>query len=350
MGVRDADGHKLGYHAKKVADWMDGRDTPLHAEIGITNKCNHHCTFCTLDWITHGSNVLNFTVLGRAIHDMKLMGIKSIYLAGEGEPTLHPDFAKIVEGTKKMGISVAVSTNGQRFTPELAMRTLRYLSWIRFSVVSTDKWIYSGIHGVSPESLQKVLDNIKYAVEIKRAYKHDVDIGVQAILTKTTAPRIENFVLRMKEIGVDNVQIKPCHNHPSSSHKAKMDQDLYSHLEHSLKHYETEDFSVVFRTRSMERILEPRTWTRCHGFDFYALINANGDVVPCNVFYNKKDFTFGNIYDISFFEAWTTKRKEIIDKIECAKFAHCGDYRCRLDVMNRHLHRVKNPERNDEFI
>ncbi len=350
MGVRDADVHKLGFHPKRVAAWLEGSGTPLHAEIGITNKCNHHCTFCTLDWITHGSNVLDYHVLGKAMQDMKVMGVKSVYLAGEGEPTLHPKFAEIVEGiNKQMGMSVAVSTNGQRFTEDVALKSLRYLSWIRFSVDSVNVKAYTKIHGVSQEAMDKVLWNICYAVSVKRHQSLDVDIGVQAILTEETAPWIENFILYMKNVGVDNVQIKPCHNHPSSSHEGKMNIKQYEHLQHSCKHYETKDFKVVFRTRSMERIMEPRNWSRCHGFDFYILIDSDGNVVPCNVFYNKNKYTYGNIYDTSLFSIWL-EREKIIDKIECEKFSHCGDYRCRLDVINRHLHRVKNPERNDEFI
>ncbi|GAI27734.1 unnamed protein product, partial [marine sediment metagenome] len=83
-----------------------------------------------------------------------------------------------------------------------------------------------------------------------------------------------------------------------------------------------------------------------------ALLNAKGDVVPCNIFYDKKDYIYGNIHDNSFYEIWTgARRKEINKKISEAKFCKCGSYfRCRLDVINRHLQRVKYPERNDEFI
>jgi radical SAM protein with 4Fe4S-binding SPASM domain len=123
-------------------------------------------------------------------------------------------------------------------------------------------------------------------------------------------------------------------------------------MKEELMKLETKDFKVVFRTMSMQRLLTPRTYKDCHGFDFYALINAKGDVVPCNIFYDKKDFIYGNIYDNSFYDIWTGRRRyEINREISKSKFSMCGDYfRCRLDVMNRHLQRVKYPEKNDEFI
>lgn len=351
MGVQDADGHKLGYHPDRVADWLKGKSMPLHAEIGLTNRCNHHCSFCTLDWITHGNKNLASCVLGKTIQDMKYMGVKSIYLAGEGEPTLHPEFRDIVNGIAHMGMKVAVSTNGQCFNASLAENTLRNISWIRFSVDTISKSLYSRIHGVNEAALDVVLNNIESAVNIKKRLELKVDIGVQVILTEDTALTLNELVECMKEIGVDNVQIKPCHNHPSSKYQTKMKTGLYDHVKIEMADYETEDFKVIVRTNSMERLTSERTYKRCHGFDFYVLINANGDVVPCNVFYHKPEFVYGNIYEQSLLSIWTgDRRKEIIENIACAKFAHCGDYRCRLDVINRHLDRVKYPERNDEFI
>ena len=268
-----------------------------------------------------------------------------------GEPTLHPDFIEIVNGVANMGIRVAVSTNGQKFNASVSDNTLRNISWIRFSVDTIDRNLYRKIHGVGELALDTVLANIENAVIIKRVKELKTDIGVQVILNEETALTINELVERMIDIGVDNVQIKPCHSHPSSSHQSRMDTGLYDHLKIEMADYETDDFSVILRTKSMERLDDPRTYKRCHGFDFYILINADGDVVPCNVFYNKPEFVYGNIYEKPLAEIWNSKRrKEIIEKIECSNFTHCGDYRCRLDVMNRHLDRVKNPERNDEFI
>lgn len=351
MGVEDADSHKLGLHPHKVSRWLQGEHVPYHAEIGLTNRCNHHCTFCTLDWITHGNKTLASPVLGKMIQEMKHMGVSSVYLAGEGEPTLHPEFVDIVNGIAHMGLKVAVSTNGQRFTQDVAERTLRNISWIRFSLDTIDPILYHEIHGVGGDGLLTVLDNIQAAVDLKIKHELKTDIGVQVILTERTALTLNPTVEYLKKIGVDNVQIKPCHNHPDSSHTAKMDVGMYRHVQVEMQDYETDSFKVLVRTKSMERLESERTYKRCHGFDFYVLVNANGDVVPCNVFYHKPDFIYGNVYETDFMRIWTSdRRQQIIKKIQCSQFEHCGDYRCRLDVMNRHLNRVKHPERNDVFI
>lgn len=352
MSLKDIDSHKLGYHPERVAEWMRYKKCmPLHAEIGLTNACNHRCEFCTLDWITHGKDFLDFETLESVLYDMEKIGIKSIYYAGEGEPTLHRHFSDIIRITKQYGMSVAVSTNGTRCTSEIAERTLHDLSWIRFSLDTINEFVYEKLHGVSCGTLKKVLENIESCVEIKKTLNLKVDIGVQVISTKETLSNLISLVLYMRNIGVDNVQIKPCHSHPQSSYKADPLVISYESLRKDLISTETEKFKVIFRTRSMERLLESRTYKDCHGFNFYTLINAKGDVVPCNIFYDKKDFIYGNIYDNRFEEIWTRKRRcDINKKITESNFSMCGDYRCRQDVMNRYLERVQNPELNDEFI
>lgn len=351
MSVKDADSHKLAYQPERVAAWLKGDVMPLHAEIGLTNRCNHHCTFCTLDWITHGKDILDTDRLKGVLGVMAAWGVKSVYYAGEGEPTLHPAFADIIKMTKGFGLSVALSTNGSFYNPEIALATLKYMSWVRFSVDTDDVAVYRKLHGVGQGEFAKVIGNMYECVLIKKQYKLDVEIGLQILLMPETIKSVYSTALYAKNTGMDNVQIKPCHNHPQSSHNAEIPQETYDDLKQELADLETKDFKVVFRTRSMERLLEPRTYQDCHGFDFYVLINAKGDIVPCNIFYDKKDFIYGNIYDNSFYEIWTSqRRKDIMRKISESKFSMCGDYRCRLDVMNRHLQRVKYPERNDEFI
>lgn len=352
MSVKDADSHKLAFQPERVAEWLRYKKCmPLHAEIGLTNKCNQRCTFCSLDWITHGKDVLDFEVLERTLHQMEKAGIKSIYYAGEGEPTLHPHFADIVKVTKTYGMSVAVATNGERYGYGIAHQTLPCIAWIRFSLDTIDEDTYMALHGIGKDHLHRVIFNIQSCVNIKKEYGLAVDIGVQALLMNETALYLKDFVIKMKEIGVDNVQIKPCHNHPKSSHATHISRTIYDRLKRDLLEMETEDFKVVFRTLSMERLLETRTYKECHGFNFYVLINAKGDIVPCNIFYDKKEFTYGNIYDKSFEDIWTAKRRgEIMKKVTESNFLYCGVYRCRLDVMNRHLERVKHPEKNDEFI
>ena len=352
MSIRDVDTHKLSYHPERVAAWLRGETVfPLHVEMGITNRCNHRCKFCALDWITHGANDISTEVLLRTTKDMANAGVKSIYFAGEGEPTLHKDFSLVLNKAKEYGLSCAVSTNGSNFTKDVCETALPALSWIRFSVDAATKETHSKLHGVSTKEFSKILNNIENCVKVKHNNKLDVDIGVQLMFMPDNSAEIEKLAHIVKDIGVDNFQIKPVHNHPKSGYSPNIYDFSQAGIWDRLKSLETDDFSVIVRTRTMERIHNARTYTECYGFQFYSLIDAKGNVVPCNVFYNNPDFVYGNLYNDSFSNIWLSdNRKDIIKKVTNLGTTQCGMYRCRLDVMNRYLERVKHPERNDEFI
>ncbi|GAI46072.1 unnamed protein product, partial [marine sediment metagenome] len=121
MSVKDADGHKLSLHPERVAEWIKkGTCFPLHAEIGLTNKCNHSCSYCALEWTRLGADTLDYRVLLKCVHNMFQNGVKSVYFAGEGEPTLHPYFEGIIQATNNVGMKVAVSTNGSKYNYDMA--------------------------------------------------------------------------------------------------------------------------------------------------------------------------------------------------------------------------------------
>lgn len=351
MSVKDCDSHKLMYHPKPISNWINGQPTPLHAEIGITNKCNHKCKFCILDWVTRGVDIIDKTVLFKALENMAKAGVKSIYYAGDGEPTLHKNLADFIKYGKELGMSQALSTNGTLLTQELANQIIPNLAWIRFSIDAGTAETYSKIHGIPAKQYDKVLENIKYCTYLKKINNVKIDIGVQIIAMEENINEIELLAKWCKDNNVDNIQIKPAHNHPKSSYNTGVYSFIQESLKEKLEKLEDDKFTVVVRLKSAERLSQPKTYKACHGFDFYVIIDARGNIIPCSIFYNNENFIYGNLYKNSFSEIWNSeKRKQIIEKITKLKFKTCKDYRCRLDILNRYLDRVLYPERNDEFI
>lgn len=352
MSIKDVDTHKLSYHPKRVSNWVEsGICSPLHAEIGVTNRCNHKCSFCTLDWITHGKSDIDKDVMNHTLITMAKMGVKSIYFAGEGEPTLHKNIAEFINTAKKCEMSSSMSTNGSALTSKLSDKIAEPLSWIRFSLDAGSSGTYSKIHKVKSSEYLKVLRNIEYLANLKHKKNYKINIGVQAILMPENMSELEGLANLIKGLGVDNFQIKPCHNHPKSSHTPEFYEFSRDEFKKRISSLDDDKFTTIVRVKSMERLEQERSYKICHGFHFYALIDSKGDVVPCNVFYNQKDFIFGNINNEDFYSIWhSDKRANIIKKITKLKFSKCGNYRCRFDVMNRYLERVINPEENDEFI
>jgi len=352
MSVLEIDSHKLQYHPERICDWLqNGSCNPLHIEMGITNRCNHNCVFCTLNWVNHGNIDFNTNVVLKTIEDAGKMGVKSIYFAGEGEPTIHKDLSLFIQRCKDLNIKTALSSNGSLLTESLSEKILPNLSWIRISLDAFSGETHAKIHGVKTTELQKIYNNIENMVKIKRKQNLDVQIGIQCVMIPENVAEIENLCKKVKELGVDNFQVKPAHSHPKSSFVSTFYQSSQQELHKKLEKLNSENFKVVVRLKSIERLTTPRNYKICEGFHFYCLIDAKGNVVPCNIFYDNEDYIIGNLYKYSLEEIWNSKKRmDVIKKIEKNNFCMCGEYRCRLDVMNRYLNRVKNPEINDEFI
>ena len=46
------DSHKLLFHPRRVADWLEGKPiAPLYLEVSPSGMCNHRCRFCGMDYV-----------------------------------------------------------------------------------------------------------------------------------------------------------------------------------------------------------------------------------------------------------------------------------------------------------
>jgi radical SAM protein with 4Fe4S-binding SPASM domain len=230
---------------------------------------------------------------------------------------------------------------------------LPFLSWIRFSLDAGTENTYSFVHKTRPGDFGKVIENIRYAAELKRKKGYGVTIGVQALLIRQNAEEMETFARLAKEMGVDNIQIKPYSHHPFSNN---VDDELVPYayqtngLKVKLQAFSDEKFNVVYREKTMERLCEGRTYDQCFGLPFFALVDSRGNVIPCNLFYNMPDFYYGNIHEERFSEIWGgSKRKEVLKRLNETGVANCRNG-CRLDASNRYLHRLRNPHPHDTFV
>ncbi len=347
----ETDSHKLAFHPQRVFEWNEAGDCyPIYVEIGTTNKCNHRCIFCALDWLEHGGADINREIMLSALKDMADHGVKSIMFAGEGESLLHKDICEFIEKAKEYGLDISITTNGVLFDKEKAERCLHHLSWIRFSLDAGIGESYSKIHGTRKEDFDKVISNIKEAVKIRNEKGLKTTIGVQFLLISENINEAVRAVKLVKETGADNIQIKPYSHHPSSKNNYSVDYSKLEWIEEELKKLEDEKFQVQFRKQTMKRIEEGRDYRECYGLPFFALIDARGNVIPCNLFYNTPEFTYGNLNEKSFSEIWESEqRKKIIEKIKQRGIDVCRKG-CRLDPVNNYLFRLKNPHPHDNFI
>lgn len=351
MSTSMIDGHKLFFHPTRVAEWLGQGDCfPIYIEVGLTSRCNHRCIFCALDWLERGAVDMDREVMLQALADMAAHGVKSLMFAGEGESLLHKDSSLFIKTASELGIKVAVTTNGVPFTPQKAEECLPHLTWIRFSFNAGTAEQYALVHHTQAGDFDRVLANIRFAAEFKKQNNLKVDIGVQTLLLPESIDGVLRLAQLVKEAGADNLQIKPYSQHPSSTNRFVLDYERYLELEPQLKAFESDSFAVIFRKNTIQRIVDGIDYDSCHGLPFFALINAKAQIIPCNLFYTDPDFIYGDLHQESFADIWQgARRQQVLAAMRARDIKDCR-LACRLDAINRYLHRLKHPERSDVFI
>jgi len=198
---------------------------------------------------------------------------------------------------------------------------------------------------------------MRAAAKYKKEHNLDVELGAQFIVMENNIHEMEAFADLMKDVGVDNVQFKPHHNHPKSASNPTLYSLTDNELRQRLLDRSTDDFYVTVRSRNLEEMPEipgqshNYCYKKCYAYNFLTLVDAKGGCYGCNIFYDQKDYSFGNIYEQTFEEIHTSGQvQKIIDKVAKLNHEPCGNYKCRPHIINEYLNRIKNPEVNDEFI
>ncbi len=348
------DNHKLIYHPGRVADWLEGKDIyPLYIEISPYGGCNQRCIFCALDYLKYEPSSPDKKLLENFIEEISERGVKSIMFAGEGEPLLHKDISELVVHAKSCGLDISITTNGVLLSADILDEILPRLSWLRISLNAGIRETYSRIHGTKAGDFDKVLKNIKEAVQIKRDKGYSCTIGIQLLLLNENCEEVTLLAEILKDIGADYLTVKPYSQHPLSINRLKsyLDYEKFLSLEEKLKNYETESFRIIFRGKTMSKIQEQRPYKKCLGFPFWSYLTSKGDLYACSAFLGNDHFCYGNIYQNSFEKLWTgRKRKKILKMMETGwNIENCREV-CRLDEINRYLWNLKNPPQHVNFI
>ncbi len=107
-----------------------GQNIPLAVRWQLTNRCVLKCKYCNV-WQTPEQE-LAFGQVVSILDDMAAMGTQTISYSG-GEPMLREDIIRILEETKKRGISTEMNSTGARI-PENMLALLQCLDFLKISL------------------------------------------------------------------------------------------------------------------------------------------------------------------------------------------------------------------------
>ena len=346
------DGSKLIHHLPRVNEWKKGRRiAPLHVEISPTSGCNQRCNLCYVDYLGHKPGLLREDIMTGLISSFEKMGVKSVLLAGEGEPTVNPAIIPMIRKSMDTNVDMALNSNAVLLDEKMAEEILPGLTWARFTFQASNKELYNQIHLGHKNDFEKAVKNVEACCRIKRDKKLKVTLGIQQILINENYRDVLETAKLAKELGVDYFVVKRFSKHPKNDYDVPEDLwkksiDLFEEAEK----LQDENFKIIVRWKNFSKDCD-RNYKKCVGTPFITQILADGKVYPCSQFFKNPDFAYGDLYNESFEEIILgDKAKAVTEKIEKEiDVSKCISY-CRHHSTNIFLWNIVEEPSHVNFI
>lgn len=305
------DGTKVAWHQERVRAWERGeRVAPITIDMALTRACNYACHFCYAMLQENDRKVINRKVIMDFMDDCAEIGVKGISFISDGESTISPVFVDAVTHGHSRGISMAVGTNGFVLNRRKLESLLPALTYIRINISAGERKRYAEIMGVKEEWYDRVIQNIRDMVDIKREMNLPVTVGLQMVLMPQYADQVLPLARLGKELRPDYLVIKHCSDDEDGS--LGVDYNAYEAIYDTLRAAEAMSdpgYQVTVKWSKIEAAGK-RSYQRCYGAPFMLQISGSGLVAPCGMLFNEryKKLHVGNICETRFRDLWASDR------------------------------------------
>ena len=320
------DGTKLNWHLDRVEKWKKGESiAPITIDMALTRACNYSCGFCYAMFQENDRKIINKKVIFEFLEDCAEIGVKGISFVSDGESTISPVFTDACKYGHELGLSMAVGTNAFVLTKNRLEDVMPYLTYLRVNFSAGEKKRYAEIMGVKESAYDRVCQNIRDMVEIKRKNNLKVTIGMQMVLMPEDADQIIPLAKLGKELRPDYAIIKHCSDNEDGGLGVSYDEyeKLYPLLKEA-ENYSDDTYKCVIKwSKIKDKGNNKRSYQRCYGAPFMLQLSGSGLVAPCGGLFNEKykKFHIGNICDNRFKEIWNSDRYwEVMNYLSSPKF------------------------------
>jgi MoaA/NifB/PqqE/SkfB family radical SAM enzyme len=182
---------------------------PRRLTVELTNICNLHCSYCLRDEdaLYHSpANFLPVELFARVARDARdSMGIEQIMFTG-GEPTLHPDFGKLLAAVAALDLKCSFVTNGWHFARvwPLLIEHRKAVTHVSFSLDGATREAHDRWRGEG--SFERVVR------AFSRCWANHLPFNAKVGIRRDTVPQLEAialFAARMGAAGLSFAHIMP---------------------------------------------------------------------------------------------------------------------------------------------
>jgi radical SAM protein with 4Fe4S-binding SPASM domain len=278
---------------------------PISAFIEPTVLCNSNCTYCHSHELREARDKIHMTFEEFVDLLRQIPSLISINLSGMGEPTLNPDFFRMVRHARSCGIAVRTITNCNHHTLAIAEQLVSCGLW----------YIGTSIDGATAAShergrrgcdFDRVVGNLRQLVRARGKAKSPV-IGVEMLQLVYNYKELPDWVRMCGDIGVDELVVKARIGSWGKAAWAARTvgeralgrtdfEDYLSHAGRLARSYGIRLHALGVLYNSGNRCRRP--W----GEQVY--ISTTGDVVPCCAIADPRVARMGNVFEEPLVDIW----------------------------------------------
>lgn len=349
------DGHKMIYHMDRVYHhYRDGkRIAPLHIDLGATKLCNARCVYCYGTFQKMSGDIIPRDVLLKLFEDAPKLGVKSMTITGDGEPTLNPAVYDACIIGKNNGLDIGFATNGIRLNEAAMMVLLQTCTWIRFNLSAADKEVYNKIHGV--DAWTKVKEHIVSMMALKKMIGSNTTIGLQMVLIPDALEQIIPEAQFAIDAGLDYFVIKQFSD-PGCEELSRFALSWYDKPEvmsilKAAEAMSTEATKIVPKW-DMIHSKGVRNYDHCVDCPLLFQISGTSKCYPCGFLFGNEKYCYGDLKKQSLGEILESEHYWKVIKYMREEFDVHKDCTgcCRHDFINTFMWQYLHPPEHINFI
>ena len=297
------DGTKIQYHEDRVKAWERGeRIAPITVDIALTRSCNYGCHFCYAMLQENDRKKITKEVIYDFLEDCAEVGVKGISLVGDGESSQSPIFVETIKKGGELGIDMACATNALVLNRSKLEEILPHMTYLRVNFSGGEAKRYAEIMGAKEKWFDRVCQNIRDMMDIKKKNNLKVTIGMQMVVMPEYEDQILPLAKLGQELSPDYLVLKHCSDDEEGN--LGVDYKGYERLFNKFteaESYSTDDYKVVAKWSKI-KAEGKRSYQKCYGPPFLIQVSGTGLIAPCSIMHNEKykKYHFGNICDTRF--------------------------------------------------
>lgn len=332
-----------------MAEWLAGGPSrPVTVELDMTNVCNQKCPHCFGFYPERDQARMCLAEAKAVLEQLKAAGARGVTFTGGGDPTVNPDTPAAVLHARSLGLDVGFITNAQKLSEETAEVLVRSCVWVRVSLDAATPEVFRLTHGMAAPEFEKVLDNVRALVRLKRALGSAVTIGAGFLTSPKTKADVYPFAKLCRELGVDYAQYRPLLRRHGEPEQDYSDDGVLEDMLRARADFETPRYRVLCSEHKYRLIAEgalERPYKKCYGQEFAAVVGADRKMYVCCHMRGVPKYEIGDLNVNTVTEVWDSeKRKTIADTVD---FKDCPPL-CRCDSFNQILWELKEEGRSLE--